>query len=144
MTRPAAWLARNVPLRLTARVASRSSSRTSSAGFPGAMPALLTRMSRRPNQATAASTAGPDLPGLGHVHLQRQRAPAQRLDLRGHAAVGAGVAQPERDVRAGRGERERDGPAEPAGRPGHQRDLPAHVEPRQYRHYRVLISPALQ
>src|SRR5438034_500497 len=57
ITRPAAWLAKNVPFRLTARVRSKSFSRTFSAGFSGATPALFTRMSNRPKCATAAATA---------------------------------------------------------------------------------------
>ena len=42
-----------------------------------------------------------DLGGLGDVHLQRQRAPPQRLDLPGHAAVRGGIAprNPAEDVR---------------------------------------------
>src|SRR6202000_1326667 len=94
MTRPAAWLARNVPLRLTVRVASRSSSRTFSAGLRGAMPALLTRVARRAAFPRRPLHRRPDLSGPGHVHLQRQRAAAQCLDLRGHAAVRVDVAQP--------------------------------------------------
>src|SRR6185437_8617632 len=57
ITRPAAWHAKNVPFKFTLRVASKSSSRTLSAGFPGAMPALFTKMSNRPNLATVSSTA---------------------------------------------------------------------------------------
>lgn len=58
MTRPAAWLAKNVPLRFTASVRSKSASVTFSARFSGAIPALLTRMSSRPNSSTVAATAG--------------------------------------------------------------------------------------
>ena len=57
ITRPAAWLAKNVPSRFTARVKSKSSTRTSSAAFAGPRPTLLTRMSRRPKCATVSSTA---------------------------------------------------------------------------------------
>ena len=64
-----------------------------------------------------------DLPGPAHVHLQRQRAAAEGLDLRGDVAARARVAQPECDVRAGLGQRQRDRPSQPAGGPGHQRDL---------------------
>ena len=57
ITRPTAWLTKNVPFRFTASVLSKSSSRTISAGFSGAIPALFTRMSMRPNCSTVCPTA---------------------------------------------------------------------------------------
>src|SRR6266478_3955633 len=57
ITRPAAWLAKKVPFRLTASVRSKSSSRASSARLLGPKPALLTRISSRPKRATVSSTA---------------------------------------------------------------------------------------
>ena len=57
ITRPAAWLAKKTPLTLTSNVRSKSASVTSSAGFAGPRPALLTRMSSRPNSSTTRSTA---------------------------------------------------------------------------------------
>ena len=58
-------------------------------GSRAPMPALLTRMSSRPKPATASSTARVDLIEVGDVHLQRQRAPPHRLDLRDQVAAGA-------------------------------------------------------
>ena len=75
ITRPAAWLVKKVPLRLSATVASKSSTLTSSAGVSGGpMPALLTRTSSRPKCSRVAATAVLDLLEVGDVHLQRQRA----------------------------------------------------------------------
>ena len=59
--RPTAWLTKKVPFRLTAQVRSKSASVTSSAGFSGPRPALLTRMSMRPNAATAPVDGARDL-----------------------------------------------------------------------------------
>ena len=65
-----------------------------------------------------------------HVHLQRQRAPAQCLDFRGHAAVRVAIAESQRDVRACRGQRQGDGPAQSAGRAGYERDLAGKIKRR--------------
>src|SRR6185503_14686156 len=55
--RAAAWPARNTPFRFTARTRSKSTSSMSRNSAAWTMPALATRMSRRPNFSTVAATA---------------------------------------------------------------------------------------
>ena len=85
----------------------------------------------RPNTRSASVTAARDLGAARDVHLQRQHAPAERADRLGRPAVGARVAQPERDVGARLRQRDRARPPEAAGRAGDQRDLAADVEARR-------------
>ena len=89
------------------------------------MPALLTSTSSRPKCSRVAATALLDLLEVGDVHLQRQRA-----DLLGQVGARGRVAQPERDVRARLGERDRDRAADAAGRARDQADLPLESEVR--------------
>ena len=99
------------------------------------MPALFTRMSRRPNAAcsasTAASTAAASVMSTSR-HVTRRRRRLQRLG-RGLEPVGGEV--PETDRRTGRQEQPGDGAAEPSRTAGDDRGLArkvvgVHVGPR--------------
>ena len=98
------------------------------------MPALLTRISRRPNRATASLTASCDLPGARHIHLQRQRPAAERFDLLNQTSVAACVAQPQRDIRARVRQGEGDRPPEPARGARHQGNLAGEIKSREIVH----------
>jgi len=98
ITRPTAWLTKNFPFRFTASVASKSASVTASAALGGPIPALLIRMSMRPNARSVSGDRRRDLGAARDVHLQRQRAAPQRADRLRRTAVGARVAVAERDV----------------------------------------------
>ena len=95
------------------------------------MPALLTRMSILP----VGLEDGLDqrLGGLGvaGVHLDREAAAAERLDL-GDRRVGGGLvaAEAERDVGALPGEAQHDGPADAARAAGHEGGLAREVDHR--------------
>src|SRR6185436_16869861 len=66
--RAAAWPARNTPFRFTARTRSKSTSSMSRNSAAWTMPALATRMSRRPNFSTVAATARSTLAFLDTSH----------------------------------------------------------------------------
>ena len=85
----------------------------------------------RPNVPFRLGDRRFDLRAARDVHLQRQRAAAERADRLGGAAVRARVAVAERHVGARLRQRDRAGAPEPAGRAGDQRDLAADVEARR-------------
>ena len=55
---------------------------------------------------------------VGHIHLQRDGAPAQRPDFGGQPRIRMDVPQPQCHVGPGVGERQRNRPAKAAGRAG--------------------------
>ena len=99
------------------------------AGTAVPMPALLTRMSTRPNSAIAASTSAVQDVGVGDVGGHRQRPAPGRPHQRGGLLEPVGAPGAEGDVGAGLGEALGEGHAEAAGRAGDHRDLA--VEPEQ-------------
>jgi len=72
MTFPTACEHRNVPVRFVSRTLFHCSSRISSAGAPQEVPALLIKISIRPNRVSAASTTSPD---ARRIRGRRRRAP---------------------------------------------------------------------
>ena len=96
---------------------SKSSSRTSSAGFSGADAGVVDQDVERPKRGDRLLDGGSIWSRSRDVHLQRQRAAADRLDLVASAAAGRDVAQAERDVGARVGEGQRDRPPIPRAAP---------------------------
>ena len=114
-------------------VLSNSSSVTSSAGVVPVQPALLTRMSTRPNVSFATSTIRRTSSTRGDVGQLDHRLAAQLLDLRPHRVdlvVPPVGMLGEHEVRAGLGQAERDGPADALRRAGDDRDLVLQAEAR--------------
>jgi hypothetical protein len=128
ITRPAAWLAKKVPLTLTSTVRSKSASVTSSAGLAGPRPALFTRMSSRPSWPTGGVDRRADLVQVADVHRQAQRPAAHALDPLGEVGAACRVAEPQGHVGAGVRQRQRDRVAKPPGGAGHQRRAALEVE----------------
>lgn len=90
MCRAAAWASTNEAREWTARVLSTSASVTSSSGPNGAMPALLTRMSIRPNSATVRSTTATSrAASAASAATASPRAPAASISLTTAAARSA-------------------------------------------------------
>src|ERR1051326_5453768 len=99
---------RNAPVRLTASVRSQSSARASATDAVGpAMPALLTRMSSRPNSRTVDSTSFVTAGSPGAAGTTRAHAPAKPAP-RGGGARGRGASAPRAAPRGGGGPPGRD------------------------------------
>ena len=131
MTRAAAWLTKNVPFTLTSKVRSKSASVASIAGLDGPSPALLTRMSIRPNSATACGDPCGDLVEVEHVHLDPMaRRPISRISL-DKVLTARLVSKTQGDVGSGIGDRQGDRTAQTAGGTGHQGDPTSEVESRK-------------
>ena len=105
------------------------------AGTAVPMPALLTRMSTRPNSSMASATRSVHDCGSATSVRGRQRAAAGGLDERGGVGEPVHPAGAERDVGAGLGQALRERDAQPAGGAGHDGDLP--VEPEQVGNHAV-------
>ena len=112
--------------RLIARIASHFSIGNSSILATCWMPALLTRMSSRPNPSNVFAIMLGDLAGLRHVGAEIERPDAEipaRCSRLGRADVLGPAEAVEDDFRAGRCERAGDAEADAARRAGDQRDL---------------------
>ena len=98
------------------------------AGTAVPTPALLTRMSTRPNSSIAASTSAWHDSGSATSVATRERPAAGRLDERRGVGEPVGAAGAERDVGAGLGQRLGEGDAEAGGGAGDDRDLAVEAE----------------
>ena len=94
-----------------------------------APPALLTRMSSRPNSSTVRVHEVLARGRVGDVGRHDERAPAERADVTGHLfEVGLGASR-QRDVGAGLGQPDRDPAADAEPGAGDDRDAAVDREP---------------
>ena len=124
ITRPAAWLAKKSALDVDVDGEVVVGLGDFSALFAGPEPALLTRMSSRPELDDGVD-GGPIWPRSRHVHRHAERSAAHRHDLGLHVVGGAEVAEPEGDVGAGVGEGEGDGAPDARAAPVTSASCPA-------------------
>ena len=109
------------------------------AGTAVPMPALLTRMSTRPNSAIAASTSAWHVLGVGDVGGDRERPATGVAHQLGGLLEPVDPAGAEHHVGAGLGQRLRERDPEAAGGAGDDRHLV--VEPEQVEHGRSWRGP---
>ena len=131
MTRPAAWLAKKVPFRLTARARSKSFSFTFSARLSGASARVVDQDVEPSEMPDRLIDCLKYLIEPGHVHLQGKRAAAHGFDLCHQISLRIHITQAQRYVRAGVGQGACDGIAQAARRSGDQRHFTGKTELRK-------------
>ena len=111
---------------------SKSSSEMSvTESYSGEEPALLTRMSTRPNRSYAASTSAVELGPVPGMDAERKGLPPGELgDLAGVPGAPVGIPAGDHHVGAGPGETFHHLPAQAAAAAGDQRHPPGEVEQR--------------
>ena len=123
MARPAAWLAKKVPLTFTAIVRSKSASLTSTARFSGPETGVVDKDVEPSEPLDDGVHRRRDLADPRHVHLDAHRATTHTLDL-GDEVVGRPVTpEPQGDIGTGVGERECDRSTKPTRGARHERCL---------------------
>ena len=139
----AARVVLNEPPTCTARWRSRLSASASGKPAHRMMPALLTRMSRRPNRSTAASTSACAPAGVATSLVSAIASPPAATISAATAAAGPASApspsiEPPRSLTTtlapALGEQQRVGPADAASRAGDDRDAPVEADARSPRH----------
>ena len=126
---PAARASRNALVRSTSITRSQSSSLYSAAGARRMRPALLTRMSSRPNvRHDVSSTSRPDTARSPRSPVTLVARRPSRFDRAPRCRPGIGELPWTATIRARFRERDRHRRAEPGGRAGHERDLTVQPE----------------